>query len=84
MVTKEIDKASVLHKKLKQQNEEYRVPEVLDYVHLKVELYELDKKVQDWERKVPPAFRLLFLTLSLFISLLLVTFKKISRGTLGL
>jgi hypothetical protein len=52
MVTREIDKASSLHQKLKQQNEEFRVPEVLDYVHLKAELYEIDKKVQDWERKV--------------------------------
>lgn len=64
MVTKEIDKASSVHKKLKQQNEEYRVPEVLDYVQLKAELYESEKKVQDWERKV-----LLFFFLLAFINL---------------
>ena len=61
MVTKEIDKASTLHTKLKQQNEEFRVPEVLDYVHLKAELYEIDKKVQDWERKVRTFVRVLVL-----------------------
>ena len=56
MVTKEIDKVSGVHKKLKEQNDEFKVPEVLDYVHLKAELYEIDKKVQDWQRKVSLQF----------------------------
>lgn len=31
---------------------EYRVPEVMEYVGEKADLYELKKKVRSWERKV--------------------------------
>jgi predicted nuclease with TOPRIM domain len=40
------------NKKLKQQMEEYRVPQVLDYVKLNAELYDIQKKIKDWTRKV--------------------------------
>jgi len=37
---------------LKQQLANYRVPDVMEYVEEKANLYELQKKVKCWERKV--------------------------------
>jgi len=51
-VQKEVKEAQKTNVRLKQQLEEYRVPSVLDYVKLNSTLYELNKKIQDWERKV--------------------------------
>jgi len=31
---------------------DYRVPDVIDYVQEKADLYEIRKKVKSWERKV--------------------------------
>jgi hypothetical protein len=44
--------AEKINKKLKQAMEEYRVPEVLDYVKMNAELHDIKKKIKDWERKV--------------------------------
>jgi len=48
----DIQKASGTNKKLKHQNDEFKVPEVLDYVTLKAQIYDATKKLKDWERKV--------------------------------
>ncbi|XP_033754334.1 coiled-coil domain-containing protein 113-like [Pecten maximus] len=45
-------KAEKINRKLRQQLADYRVPEVMDYVTEKADLYELQKKVRSWERKV--------------------------------
>jgi hypothetical protein len=37
---------------VKQQLEEYRVPEVLDYVKLNASLNDIAKKITEWERKL--------------------------------
>lgn len=37
---------------MRQQLADYRVPEVMEYVSEKADLYELQKKVKSWERKV--------------------------------
>ncbi|XP_060066425.1 coiled-coil domain-containing protein 113-like [Ylistrum balloti] len=45
-------KAEKINRKLRQQLADYRVPEVMEYVTEKADLYELQKKVRSWERKV--------------------------------
>ena len=45
-------KAENINRKLRQQLTDYRVPDVMDYVAEKADLYELQKKVRSWERKV--------------------------------
>ena len=45
-------KAEEANRRLRQQLEDYRVPEVVEYVKEKAELYELSKTVKSWERKV--------------------------------
>lgn len=45
-------KAEKRNRKLRQQLADYRVPEVMEYVSEKADLYELQKKVKSWERKV--------------------------------
>jgi hypothetical protein len=50
-VTEEKESANYTNSKLKQQLEEYRVPEVLDYVKLNASLTEIAKKIAEWERK---------------------------------
>eukprot|EP01112_Ceratiomyxa_fruticulosa_P011641 TRINITY_DN3176_c0_g1_i1.p1 TRINITY_DN3176_c0_g1~~TRINITY_DN3176_c0_g1_i1.p1 ORF type:complete len:416 (-),score=110.36 TRINITY_DN3176_c0_g1_i1:95-1264(-) len=52
LVTQEIEKATMKNRKLKAKRDEYIVPEVIDYVGLKANLHEQQKKVHDWERKV--------------------------------
>jgi len=44
--------AERLNRHLKQQLANYKVPDVMDYVEEKASLYELQKKVKCWERKV--------------------------------
>lgn len=51
-VSEEKAQAQRTNSKLKQQLEEYRVPQVLDYVKLNAELHDLLKKIKDWQRKV--------------------------------
>ena len=51
-VEDERSKAETINRKLRQQLADYRVPEVMEYVEEKAELYEIQKKVKSWERKV--------------------------------
>ena len=44
--------AEKINRKLRQHLADYRVPDVMDYVQEKADLYELKKKVRTWERKV--------------------------------
>ncbi|XP_048371247.1 coiled-coil domain-containing protein 113 isoform X2 [Sphaerodactylus townsendi] len=52
VVEKERIKAEVLNKKLRKQLAYYKVPPVLDYVHEKIAVHELDNIIKIWERKV--------------------------------
>ena len=45
-------KAEKINRKLRQQLTDYKVPEVMEYVQEKATLYEIQKKVRTWERKV--------------------------------
>ena len=45
-------KAEKINRKLRRQLTDYRVPEVMEYVSEKADLYDLQKKVKSWERKV--------------------------------
>lgn len=45
-------KAQQINKKLRAQLAEFKVPQVMDYVQEKAGVYELQKKVKSWERKV--------------------------------
>ncbi|XP_005090523.1 coiled-coil domain-containing protein 113 [Aplysia californica] len=45
-------KAELINKKLRRQLATFRVPDVMDYVMEKADLYDLQKKVKSWERKV--------------------------------
>ncbi|XP_039209561.1 coiled-coil domain-containing protein 113 isoform X2 [Crotalus tigris] len=49
---KERVKAEILNKKLRRQLAEYRVPPVLNYVHEKVAVHDLENTLRIWERKV--------------------------------
>ncbi|XP_034281496.1 coiled-coil domain-containing protein 113 isoform X3 [Pantherophis guttatus] len=49
---KERVKAEVLNKKLRRQLAEYKVPPVLNYVHEKVAVHDLENSLRIWERKV--------------------------------
>eukprot|EP01105_Mastigella_eilhardi_P005681 TRINITY_DN17330_c0_g1_i1.p1 TRINITY_DN17330_c0_g1~~TRINITY_DN17330_c0_g1_i1.p1 ORF type:complete len:357 (+),score=117.72 TRINITY_DN17330_c0_g1_i1:31-1071(+) len=51
-VNRNIERATSSIQKLKQQQEEYNVPQVLDYVKQKAELTELEEQVKSWQRKV--------------------------------
>jgi hypothetical protein len=51
-VQDERDKADLMNRKYRQQLSDYKVPDVMDYVQEKAELYDLRKAVQSWERKV--------------------------------
>lgn len=44
--------AKRVNQKLKQAMEEYRVPQVIEYVKLNAELAETQKQIKDWERKI--------------------------------
>jgi len=44
--------ADRINRQLKQQLADYKVPDVMEYVEEKSNLYELQKKVKCWERKV--------------------------------
>jgi len=44
--------AERINRQLKQQLANYKVPDVMEYVEEKASLYELQKKVKCWERKV--------------------------------
>ena len=44
--------AERINHKLKQQLADYTIPELMDYVAEKAELYELKKKIKSWEKKV--------------------------------
>ncbi|XP_077166935.1 cilia- and flagella-associated protein 263 isoform X2 [Paroedura picta] len=52
VVVQERDKAEILNKKLRKQLAYYKVPPVLDYVHEKIEVHELENTIKIWERKV--------------------------------
>lgn len=52
VVEQERAKAEGINKKLRKQLTDYRVPDVMDYVTEKADLYEIQKKVKSWERKV--------------------------------
>ncbi|CAI5781984.1 DUF4201 domain-containing protein [Podarcis lilfordi] len=52
LVEEERFKAEVLNKKLRKQLAEYKVPPVLDYVHEKMAVHELENIIKIWERKV--------------------------------
>ncbi|XP_026544787.1 coiled-coil domain-containing protein 113 [Notechis scutatus] len=45
-------KAEILNKKLRRQLAEYRVPPVLNYVHEKMTVHDLENSLRIWERKV--------------------------------
>ena len=45
-------KAEKINRKLRQQLTDFRVPDVMDYVTEKADLYEIQRKVKNWERKV--------------------------------
>lgn len=45
-------KAEQINKKLRRQLSTFRVPEVMEYVMEKADLYDIQKKVKSWERKV--------------------------------
>ncbi|XP_041375443.1 coiled-coil domain-containing protein 113-like [Gigantopelta aegis] len=45
-------KAESINRKLRQELADYRVPDVMQYVQEKADLYEIKKKVKSWERKV--------------------------------
>lgn len=51
-VEQERSKAEKINRKLRQQLGDYKVPDVMEYVGEKANLYELQKKVRTWERKV--------------------------------
>lgn len=51
-LVKERGKAEKRNRRLRQQLADYRVPEVMEYVSEKKDLYEVEKKVRSWERKV--------------------------------
>ena len=44
--------AERINRQLKQQLANYKVPDVMEYVEEKANLYELQKKVKSWQRKV--------------------------------
>ncbi|EDO35964.1 predicted protein [Nematostella vectensis] len=52
LVQTDREKAELLNEKLKQQLADYKVPDVMDYVGERAKLYELNKVVRMWERKV--------------------------------
>lgn len=45
-------KAEILNKRLRRQLAEYKVPPVLNYVHEKIAVHELENTIKIWERKV--------------------------------
>eukprot|EP00002_Diphylleia_rotans_P017573 TRINITY_DN3409_c0_g1_i9.p1 TRINITY_DN3409_c0_g1~~TRINITY_DN3409_c0_g1_i9.p1 ORF type:complete len:298 (-),score=90.36 TRINITY_DN3409_c0_g1_i9:432-1325(-) len=51
-VSEEREQAARVNTRLRTQQEEYKVPMVLDYVQQKAQMYELEKKMKDWVRKV--------------------------------
>eukprot|EP00916_Digyalum_oweni_P020760 GHVL01034586.1.p1 GENE.GHVL01034586.1~~GHVL01034586.1.p1 ORF type:complete len:344 (+),score=37.71 GHVL01034586.1:3-1034(+) len=51
-VETERGKAENINRKLRRQLADYRVPDVMEYVEEKAGLYEIQKKVKSWERKV--------------------------------
>ena len=44
--------AGAIHRRLRRQLTNYRVPDVMEYVQEKADLYELKKNVRSWNRKV--------------------------------
>ncbi|XP_007443616.1 coiled-coil domain-containing protein 113 [Python bivittatus] len=52
LVEEEREMAEILNKKLRRQLTEYKVPPVLNYVHEKMAVYELENTLKIWERKV--------------------------------
>lgn len=50
--SQERDTAELLNKKLRRQLAEYKVPPVLDYVHERIAVHELENTIKIWERKV--------------------------------
>ena len=51
-VLQERAKAEKINRKLRQQLGDFCVPDVMEYVGEKADLYEAQKKVKSWERKV--------------------------------
>ena len=51
-VEKERVKAESVNVNLRRQLQDYIVPEVIDYVQVRADLYDLTKTLKTWERKV--------------------------------
>ena len=45
-------KAEQINKRLRKQLANFKVPDVMEYVAEKASLYDIQKKVKSWERKV--------------------------------
>jgi len=69
LVEQEKSTAEERNSKCKQQLQDFKVPEVMEYVNEKAELYELRKAVQSWERKVEIA--------SMALKTHMITWKKL-------
>nr|XP_056718238.1 coiled-coil domain-containing protein 113 [Euleptes europaea] len=52
VVEEERTKAEILNKRLRKHLAYYKVPPVLDYVHEKIAVHEMEKTIKIWERKV--------------------------------
>ncbi|KAL8194561.1 UNVERIFIED_CONTAM: hypothetical protein K2H54_024716 [Gekko kuhli] len=52
VVEQERNKAEILNKRLRKQLAYYKVPPVLEYVHEKITVHELENTIKIWERKV--------------------------------
>uniref|UniRef100_A0A8D0GQA8 Cilia- and flagella-associated protein 263 n=1 Tax=Sphenodon punctatus TaxID=8508 RepID=A0A8D0GQA8_SPHPU len=52
LVEEERDTAETLNKKLRKQLSDYKVPPVLQYVHEKMDIHDLENNIKTWERKV--------------------------------
>lgn len=52
VVEEEREKADVLNKRLRKQLANYKVPPVLNYVHEKIVVHDLENNIKIWERKV--------------------------------
>ncbi|CAG5115184.1 unnamed protein product [Candidula unifasciata] len=52
MVEAERAQAEKVNKKLRKNLTDFRIPDVMEYVHGKADIYDLQKKIKNWERKV--------------------------------
>ena len=52
LVERERLKAETINTNLRRQIEDFIVPDVIDYVQVRADLYDLNKTLRTWERKV--------------------------------